>query len=351
MNSFPGFGFASGLSAITANRLSLRLTALFLWIACILLSMPASGAISLPGSKCPHIKVLEKRDAAQVREEYRSRIDNPSSAQIRYLTKATNLISPLLCQAVRRVVYIDLAHEPGVSGWTMANEAQDLIYLNSAKRASWNNLKIEGSPTAQAKAIQNFVHESAHAAIRLLQSQQKNVPPPGELLGVQIKHVQSRPKPSLWDKSASGLARAVIDRLSLEQGVLREWVRLHESFRTRGLAGRYYGDDWDGDNTAILNHPKNGFTSDYGGQAPIEDIAELTGWAVAGHLFTGGAQSAHRGQACEALKSHDGTGVPDGLSAVYGKLGLLRSMEFIDEQSFLRCVGRDRKVPVAIRNE
>lgn len=344
MKFFFGCRPETSSSSRTAIRNSVIIYTLFLGFACLLLSSSASSAQSLKGSNCPHIKVLEKRDAGQVNSSYRDKVENPEPSQIRYLEKATQLFTPILCQAVRRVVFIDLTAKPGVGGWTQSNETQDMVYLNSTGQASWNYLKIAGSPTAQAKAIQKFVHESTHAAVRMIQSQQKSSPAPhrDEFLDVDltIPGLINRPEPQLWSGTAIAIANAVIEKLRLEKGVIREWTRMHESFQAFGLAGEYYGGDWSDEGYDNLDHEENGFTTAYGGAAPIEDIAELTGWAVAGHLFTGGARADYKDRACQTLGNHQEKEVPGHLAAVYAKLSFLQSLGFIDKQSFQRCVGK-----------
>lgn len=49
----------------------------------------------------------------------------------------------------------------------------------------------------------------------------------------------NRPEPHLWSGTAIALATAVIEKLRLEKGVIREWTRMHESFQAFGLAAVY----------------------------------------------------------------------------------------------------------------
>ena len=290
---------------------------LVIGIAGVLFVFSAHSETRLNNRNCPHVVVLDKRDSNQVYFKYDSRIENPGEAQIRFLNKALDRFTPILCQAVRRVVFIKLSDKPTVGGWSMSNDRQDLVYLSSYRTQSWNEPKIAGSPSAQAKANQKFVHESSHAAIRLLQSRQKSSP-----LGM----LQGRPDSNLWTVTAGNMAKAIIQRLRLEKGVLREWLRLHEAFQGFGYAGAYYGEDWAKNSTAAVDHVKNGFASAYGGEDPMEDIAELVGWAIAGDLFTAGARRELKGEACITLGVHDKTGVPSRFAAVYTKLRFLQSM-------------------------
>ncbi len=311
---------------------------------CLLLAFPAAAEFNLSGSQCPHIQVLHRQDAGQVHEQYRGALESPQPAQVRDLVRAVNLLGPLSCLAVRRVAFINLAAEPEVIGWSMADSAQDLVYLNSASQALWDNLRLDGSPTARALAAQNFVHEASHVAVRLLQSRQRAEPADGEWSDVRVKGPRQRPDPSLWGDAAARQADSSIEALGLDRGVIRAWVDLHESWRSKGLAAAYYDDAWDHEATAEQDHAANGFASAYGGQAPIEDIAELAGWAATRPLFTAGARTAYKGAACEALRAQAGS-IPDELAAIHAKLRFLLRLGVIDQAAFENCTGRAAREP------
>jgi hypothetical protein len=304
--------------------------ALFSAIACVLFSPDVSSAIQLNDSSCPHIRVLEKSNSDEVSFTYDDDIENPSERQIEQLEVAVGYFTPLLCQAVRRIVFARRPNSPGTGGWSMSNDRQDLVYLNVLNSNAWNHANLGASAASRASAVQVLVHESAHAAVRLLQSKQKSS---------SAGALQERPNADLWSGTATSLAGDIIKNSRLDKGVIREWARLHESFQNAGIAGEYYGGDWTEMSGAAFNHVNNGFASAYGGAAPIEDIAEYTGWALTRDLFTGPAQANSNDEACTTLSGHGIREVPGRFAAVYAKLSFLRGMGFIDTESFNRCVG------------
>ena len=350
MKTFFGYWLSNSCLTTVANRNSAILNTFIFGIACVGFSTSSHSEIQLSYSNCPHIVVLEKKDFDQVSFWVEGgaiyhlekvgmdvgEIHDPRSKQLAHLPVALEYFTPFLCQAVRRIVFVKLPNSPGVSGWNASNDRQDLIYLNTIGTSSWNNDNLNATSVSRVKAIKDLVHESAHAAIRLLQSRQKSYPiqPKG------IFKIQWRPNPDLWGTTAGDMAKDVIQRLRLEKGVLREWLRLHNSFQAFGYAGEYYRDNWQQTSTAALNHVKNGFTSAYGGKNPMEDIAELTGWAITGDLFTGRLETELKDEACTTLSDQVKTGVPGRFAAVYTKLTFLKNMGLIDAGSYDKCVGR-----------
>ena len=168
----------------------------------------------------------------------------------------------VLCQAVRRVAFINRPPSPlstsdaVTDAWTNRNQHQDLVYLNTRSGLPWNRYVINSSRENRAEGIQRFIHESTHAAIRMIQSQQKAEP---------YRMLQSRADPELWPPNAQQLAKEAIKNNRLETGILREWQRMHDAFVAVGMSQEYAGGDWGKKHdltTAELTAA--GFTSAYG---------------------------------------------------------------------------------------
>jgi len=137
MKLFPGCTHAKFSLTIPSDRIEMIFGLLFFGIACVVFSTLAHSETRLNNRNCPHVVVLDKRDSSQVHFKYDSRIENPGKAQIRFLKEALDRFTPILCQAVRRVVFIEHSDEPTVGGWNMSNDRQDLVYLSSYKTQPW----------------------------------------------------------------------------------------------------------------------------------------------------------------------------------------------------------------------
>lgn len=123
-----------------------------------------------PSTKCPHVVVLGKGNEDQVRSDFEDMLVDPKLHHLEVLGEALDLLPEFTCKAVRRVAFVDRPKAKKICGWNARNDRQDLVYFNQTGD-DW--YVSEGW---KAKATKCVVHESTHAAVRLLQSQQEASP-------------------------------------------------------------------------------------------------------------------------------------------------------------------------------
>lgn len=282
-------------------------------------------------------EVLGPDDADAVHERYASLIVTPSSVHRALVKKSFEMAPELLCHATERVVFVEHAGESGATmGWTMAS-AGDLIYISALPTsASVRNLLPEylertyGTLSEeeitqlagknQAEVMQSILHEAAHAAHHLLDSQRA------------ASFMDSPPNPGAWDSDALAYAADVVDSHRLKAGLLDgEWVRLHQAFVEEGMAG-----EWSSEKG---NHLARGFMSDYGATKPSDDIAEMTAWALVSHVYDPLQQGKPEDMACQSLRASGNDNIGGGNAAFYVKLALLEDLGFITREAFDRCTG------------
>jgi hypothetical protein len=231
---------------------------------------------------------------------------------------------------VRKVAFV---HRPPLpleksitDGWSTRKDRQNMVYLNTHSLSPWNESNLGNSEDARRAAIQRLIHESTHAAVRLLQSQQKAEP---------YRTGQKRADSSLWPAGAQQSARAIISANRLESGVVREWQRIHDAFVAAGWAEDYYGKGWtEKDGFSVEALAKAGFMSAYGGEQAIEDIAEMASWAI-----VRGSDPNARDAACQVMNGRPDSGVTADDAAVFTKLGFVRTLNFIPEKAYRNCIG------------
>ncbi len=305
-----------------------------------LLACPAPGtaAVSAPSSNCPHVQVLESHETDQIHWEHdggllsdNSRLMDPRPNQLEALGEALDMMPEILCNAVQKVAFIYRPPEEGrttvVDAWTKSNDRQNLVYLNTWDELPWNQNNISGDESVKAAAKQRMIHESTHCAIRMIQSQQMASP---------VGLLQERPDESLWPASARNLAKEAIRTNRLNVGVLREWQRMHDAFASASMATPYWGGDWPTmNNNMTADHiVAAGFTSAYGGDNAMEDIAELTSWAI-----VRGAAEDPEDAACRIMNRRAGSSISSDDAAIFTKLNFVRSLGFIDDSHYQGCVG------------
>ncbi|MCO6512497.1 MAG: hypothetical protein J5I65_17070 [Aridibacter famidurans] len=223
-------------------------------------------------------------------------------------------------------MFIDLPPEGG-SGkdvWVNRNNNQDLVYLNTNRAWVWHRDNVRQDKYG---AIYRLIHEATHLAVRLIQSQQKASP---------FRTLQFRPDERLWPSDARQLAKNIIKENRLETGIIREWERIHRAFVSAGIAKSYYGGNWKemvGYSVEYL--AKDGFMSAYGGEQANEDIAEMVSWAI----IRDKAVKPEDG-ACKVMNGRSTSSIQRDDSAVFTKLGFIRSLGFISEAQYKSCVGR-----------
>ncbi len=294
-----------------------------------------SGPVLAAGLCAPD--VLGPDDAAAVDEQYASMIIRPSEVHRALVKKSFEIAPDLLCHATERVVFVQHAGESGATmGWT-SHAIPDLIYISALpKTASVRNLLPEYLARAygtldegqidqlaaknQAEVIHSIIHEAAHSAHHLLDSQRDE--------GV----FDSKPDPEHWDSGARAYAKDVVDNHRLKAGLLEgEWTRLHETFVAEGMAR-----GWGPEEGNLL---AGGFMSDYGATKPSDDIAEMTAWALASYLYDNLEQGEPEDMACQALRASGSDSLGGGNAAFYVKLAFLEDLGFITREAFDRCTG------------
>lgn len=281
-------------------------------------------------------QVLGPSEADQVEEQYQQKVVRPTDLHKELVRRAFAMAPPFLCQAVERVVFVADAGASGATmGWTYQSVG-DLIYISAlmttasvenlnpvllARRyPSLSDAQVQETATKnQAEVIQSILHEAAHSAHYLIDSQRDR-----SLFSV-------RPDADAWDASAITAARAKVAELRLGAGLLEgEWTRLHSAFVAHGM-GRAYG----GGRSDLL---AGGFMSAYGATKPSDDVAEMTSWAIAAPLYDGLSTPA-KDDACKALRSAGSDDISAANAAVIVKLFLLEDLGFISEADRERCVG------------
>lgn len=293
------------------------------------LSFPASAA--WPPGHCDHVRILGAGDGDEIVEYDGAVLQDADDRQRDALGNALDLMPEILCQAVRRVALIYRPPREGsqsvVDAWTNRNENQDLVYLNTWDGLPWNRDEINSSRETRAAGIQRFIHESTHAAIRMIQSQQKAEP---------YRFRQDRADPELWPANALQMARDVVKSNRLNTGVIREWQRMHDAFVSAGMSQAYWDDDWPAKKNSMTAAQLTaaGFTSAYGGEQAIEDIAEMTSWAI-----VRGAASDPEDAACRIMNRRSGASISRDDAAIFTKLGFVRTLGFISEEAYKDCVG------------
>jgi len=295
-------------------------------VAVITAFLPLGAAAAHPA--CDSIRILSGSDKDEVHWSLEDKLVPATRNQRGVVREAFELAPPLLCAAVRRVAFVYEPAKQGVSGKNKSNDRQDLVYLNAAAPRFQDQL-LGSSERARVEAMQTVLHESTHAATRLLYTRSKEAPP---------AWLEWRPDEDLWEGEALALADEAIARTRLEKGVFQEWGRMHASFVAAGLAHAYYGDDWSG---VLADAP--GFASAYGGEDIAEDIAEIAGWALVSRRFRGvlgDDTDSTLDQACLQMRKESGPSIPARLAAVFTKVAFAHSLGLLDDEAYDECVGR-----------
>jgi hypothetical protein len=303
----------------------------------LMLAAVSDAQAAWPPSNCTHVAVLESGHTDQISWRFDggvtargARLEDAGRNQLDALGEALDILPDVLCQAVRKVAFVYRPPDDDdgsiVGGWTTRNDRQNMVYLNTHSLSPWNEGNLGHSDAARQQAIHRAVHESTHAAVRLLQSQQKAEP---------LRAFQERADASLWPPNAQQLAKDIIAANRLQGGVLREWQRIHDAFVAAGMAEPYYGGDWtEKEGFSVEALAKAGFMSAYGGEQAIEDLAEMTSWAI-----LRSANTEPKDAACQVMKSRSDSGVKSDDAAVFTKLGFVRTLNFIPEQAYKSCIG------------
>lgn len=332
-------------------------------------------------SKCSHIEFLTNTQANRERvpSDLKDRLITPGKYQRKLMILALNEVDEFVCKSVGKIAFYA---DPKTDKETGSNKADpdpekwasikgshpDLIniYTNAAafseeqimptsRRSLLLNehfFRLEVSYSQWPDLMKTIIHEAAHCAMYLLQSQTSK--------GGQ------RP----WPEAIQSRAKEIVEKAGLESGFEEEWARIHRDFR--GLFGTT---DYDKSTVGDLRlAPANGFFTHYARRNPWEDVADtfalltVNGSTVktgdyADELVWAGVQmksgsdpipneldDAEKSSLlpayvkdwhdpCLILRNVKVVGVPSALAAVYTKIMFLIDVKFIDEETYRRCAG------------
>ncbi|MDX1645017.1 MAG: hypothetical protein R3244_11730, partial [Thermoanaerobaculia bacterium] len=291
------------------------------------------------GSGSCRVRLLGPDDAGEIPSKYRSVIQQLYSKHRLVTEEGLRHMTPLLCAAVRRVVFVDDPRYAAEDGWVLDTEP-DLVFIN------YDPLRRGFGAYPVVKSIQSFLHESTHAADQMLQAHRAE---PGLLEGFLEEELfpKGEAEAESWPASSARVAEKVIENNRLKAGFRAEWVRTHRTFQKLGLAGAYRGAEAAQGESGSSAIAKEGFMSLYGSSVAGEDIAEFASWIMVAPLFglEWSGESVPEDEkpkdfACQLMQEHGEATVPAALSAVFTKANLLLSAGFIDEEDYERCVGK-----------
>ncbi len=259
---------------------------------------------------------------------------DPKANQRQMVREAEERLTPFLCQAVTRLVYLDKDSADAGVGWT--NPAKpDLVNLSATGQGRENMLDLQGpnrdyAPMYRAGTIHAVIHEAAHAATFLLEANNG--------LEKEFSLTDLLSGDSRWTDEAISMAQDIVKSNRLKGGFELEWTRVHQSFVETGLAQAYHGrGDPEMEDTEIL---RMGVMSAYGGDEVSEDIAEMTSAVLSTTAFANeGVSELSQDLGCQKMQAESGPGIPDELAAIFTKVGFVQSVGFIDEIDYRECVG------------
>lgn len=300
--------------------------------------VPLEAAEEIGSGNC-RVRLLGPDDAGEIPRKYRGVVQQLYGKHRLVVEEGLRHMTPLLCTAVQRVVFVEDMRYAAEDGWVLASEP-DLVFIN------YDPLRRGFGAYPVVKSIQSFLHESTHAADQLLQAHRAD---PGLLEGFLEEELfpKGEAEAESWPASSGRVAEEIIENNRLGAGFRAEWVRTHRTFQKLGLAGAYKGAEAAQGESGSSAIAKQGFMSLYGSAFPGEDIAEFASWIMAAPLFgvewNGEAvpeSEKPKDFACQLMQEHGEPTVPAALSAIFTKANLLLSAGFIDEEDYERCVGK-----------
>lgn len=328
---------AARRSTVPAVALSGLISATLLW-AWVAGSAPLEAAEEIGSGTC-RVRLLGPDDAGEIPSKYRNVVQKLYSKHRLVVEAGLREMTPLLCAAVQRVVFVEDMRYAAEDGWVLASEP-DLVFIN------YDPLRRGFGAYPVVKSMQTFLHESTHAADHLLQAHRAET---GLLEGFLEEDLfpKGEAEAEAWPASSRQLAEEIVEANRLGAGFRAEWVRTHRTFQQLGLAGGYKDGDAAKGESGTSAIAKEGFMSLYGSAFPGEDIAEFASWILAAPLFEmewGGevvpAKEQPKDFACQLMQAHGEPTVPAELSAIFTKANLLLSAGFIGEEDYERCVGK-----------
>ena len=298
------------------------------------------GPLTRPSgnSACGHVVLLSGGildrswvpELAGIDPEIRLRPADPIHLALVEATLAR--MPPMLCQGVRRVAFVELP-DHSVRGQVATFVAGDLVMLNLGyhfgDRFPFSRFELERDLVARLTFMRVFAHETGHAVDALLGAEGLR---PGSAGG--------------WAPGSRSLARRTIDRVGINRGFAREWLRVHDSFESLGWAEPHKEDEslrpaFSAAPAELVAHA--GFVSWYGGTAPGDDIAEAIAWPTMLGLYEELGVAHDRWDrsdaGCHTMRAYKDGGVPSRFAALYTKLAFLEDLGLLAPEDVDRCTG------------
>ena len=302
----------------------------------------SSGLVpAFPSGPCAHVQIIEGwRDLlyfpVALHDEYEPMEVSP--LQLATIRAGLGRLTPLLCAGVRRVAIVKGLDEDVLGA--VAFRAGDIVMLNGDE--DWPGFDDygfddESLALSEMRAWLQYViaHEAAHTVEALLDVD----------------------KDSDWTRANQGATpRRLADETSgymrLGSGLGWEWGRIHESFRSAGLAGHYVDwevpgapteeDVWSFSAEQVTEH---GVMSPYGATNFGEDFAEFVAYPLMREVLfdagitQGGSAGQVQDRACLRMREHQELTLPGALAAAYTKLAFVRDLGAIEDRHFAACAG------------
>lgn len=265
-------------------------------------------------------------------------------------TKAALLrMTPLLCLSIRRIAFGRVADHRSITGAVNSFGSGDLILINLAHQRFYEE-DLEARESSRLMLQGTLIHEAAHAAETLLGAESKDGGPTAG----------GKKYSGSWNLPARKLARETIKKVRLENGLYKEWQRLHRSFVDESWAARYDNDayqkslDFLADlldepsrfqNASSQQIAEGGFMGRYGAGNWAEDLATFVTGVYIGPEMASGIKAAgisedlREDSACREMQAHQDKNVTAKLAAVYTKVMFLVDIGLIKEQDAKLCTG------------
>lgn len=343
-------------------------------ICCFALAAsPSLGAevVKSSGGDCS-VRVLESANDDDTKggdrgNAYLGKVLTPGTFQKLAVRAALDRMPPLLCHALEQIVFVgaDIRGESGAQATILGivySDQPDTVYMsaNLPEKAAEETIRLDlqlpngklANGAKFAKVVRRILHEAAHTAENLLESQTDDGG--GEA----------------WARAARELASTVIENMRLKEGFEDEWERLHESFIENSCSelgsshwvcslggdGLSFAGDYDSDLAREIGQEADssahaaGFSTAYGARNESEDLAEVVAAPLAWDLYEEAGVNiggytilpGRRFDACWRLEQEAGPGVPSSVAALFTKLAFARDVGFITREDFDDCVAKVR---------
>ena len=305
---------------------------------------------------CSHIIVLRGEEDRRLAEDItfgsEGRLLAPGPHALEATRQALLRMTPFLCQSIRRIAFGTATGHPSVTGAVNSFGSGDLVLINLAYERFWEE-SLADKESSRLMLQGTLLHEAAHAAETLLGAVSADGGPSAD----------GRRYAGSWSHGAREHARRVVANARLDNGLYKEWQRLHRSFVRLDWAERYDNDGYQKIIDAIRGHSgpdsrltnasaaqvsKAGFMTPYGAKNWAEDFATFVELTYTGKLFAAGlanvgaSEDLRQDYACRALQTQSGDGARSLASrhaAVYTKLMFLLDLELVHKQDVDWCIG------------